>query len=136
MSNKITPKDTSRVHRIGPRVSLTNQMYSRQIIVQFRDYKTKSAFIKERKTLRTKRPNIYVVNPKQGTSLRSHAKYEETTRHPRLLDLRWTDCHQRPAWENKNSQQRRRTEHIVDVNHCPPKSKGPLTHWLVTYPEL
>ena len=75
-------------------------------------------------------------NPKEGTSLLCHAKYEETTHHPRLLDLRWTDCHQRPAWENKNSQQRRRTEHIVDVNHCPPKSRGPLTHWLVTYPEL
>ena len=61
MSTKITLKDINRVHRIGPRVSLTNKMHSQQIIIQFRDYKTKSAFIKERKTLRTKLLNVYMA---------------------------------------------------------------------------
>ena len=59
VSYKITLKDI--MHRIGQRVSLTNKMHSRQIIVQFRDYKTKRAFIKKRKILRTKRLNVYVA---------------------------------------------------------------------------
>ena len=61
VSDKIKLKYINRAHRISPRVSLTNKMHSRQIIVQFRDYKTKSVFIKERKTLRTKRPNVNVA---------------------------------------------------------------------------
>lgn len=64
------------------------------------------------------------LNPKGGMPLLSRTKYEETTRHPRLLDLRWTDCHQRPARENKNSQQRRQIKDTVDVNHCPPNSRA------------
>ena len=63
VSNKITLKVINRVHRICPRVSLTNKMLTRQIIVQFRDYKTKSAFIKERKH--------YVRKVRTYTSLKS-----------------------------------------------------------------
>ena len=37
VSDNITLKYINRAHRIGPRVSLTNKMHSRQIIVQFRD---------------------------------------------------------------------------------------------------
>ena len=49
VSDKITLKDINRAYRNGPRVSLTNKIHSRQITVQFRDYKTKSAFTKEKK---------------------------------------------------------------------------------------
>ena len=50
----------NRAHRIGPRKSATNKNHSRQIIVQFKDYKSKNDFIKARKRLRTKRSNVYI----------------------------------------------------------------------------
>ena len=51
----------NRMHRVGPRNSLTNKNHARQIIIQFKDYKSKSTFIKARKSLRSKHPNVYIA---------------------------------------------------------------------------
>ena len=51
----------NRMHRVGPRNSLTNKNHARQIIIQFKDYKSKKTFIKARKSLRGKHPNVYIA---------------------------------------------------------------------------
>ena len=51
----------NRMHRVGPRNSLTNKNHARQIIIQFKDYKSKTTFIKARKSLRGKHPNVYIA---------------------------------------------------------------------------
>ena len=51
----------NRMHRVGPRNSLRNKNHARQIIIQFKDYKSKTTFIKARKSLRGKHPNVYIA---------------------------------------------------------------------------
>ena len=51
----------NRMHRVGPRNSLTNKNHARQIIIQFKDYKSKTTFIKAIKYLLDKHPNVYIA---------------------------------------------------------------------------
>ena len=51
----------NRMHRVGPRNSLTNKNHAQQIIIQFKDYQLKTTFIKARKSLRGKHTNVYIA---------------------------------------------------------------------------
>ena len=61
LQDHITLDNINRLHGIGPRNSLTNKNHARQIIIQFKDYKSKTTFIKGRKSLRSKYPDVYIT---------------------------------------------------------------------------
>jgi hypothetical protein len=57
----VTINNINRMHRVRPRNSLTNKNHARQIIIQFKDYQSKTTFIKAWKFLREKHPNVYIA---------------------------------------------------------------------------
>ena len=69
----VTINNINRMHRVRPRNSLTNKNHARQIIIQFKDYKSKTTFIK------SKRGNLSEASTRmcisRGTSLRQDPGY-------------------------------------------------------------
>ena len=60
MDVPLTLNDVNRVHIIGPRTSITNTQYSRQVIIQSKDHESKTTFMKARKHLRGKQPTVFI----------------------------------------------------------------------------
>jgi len=60
MDLPIPMSNVNRTHRIGPKTYVTNRNHSRQMNIQFKDYEPKAKYLKARKQLRVKQPNVFV----------------------------------------------------------------------------
>ena len=67
LQDHITLDNINRLQRIGARNSLTNKNHARQIIIQFKDYKSKTTFIKGRKSFLSKYPDVYITEDLTNT---------------------------------------------------------------------
>ena len=88
LQDHITLDNINRLHCIRHRNSLTIKNHARQIIIQFKDYKSKTTFIKGRKSLRGKYLDVCITE--ELTKTRSRQLYvarllKKTTENPRLL---------------------------------------------------
>ena len=75
----------NRMHRVRPRHLLTNKHHARQIIIQFKDYRSKTTSIKARKT----KIQATVSSKNVEESMES------------LLVIWWDDCDQKLTGENR-----------------------------------
>lgn len=57
----VTKNDINRAHRVGPKSSATNKSHSRQIIIQFKDYKSKVNIMRNKRHIdRTEFPHVFI----------------------------------------------------------------------------
>ena len=93
LKDHIILDDINRIHRIRPRISQTIKNHPRQISIQFKYYKSKTTFIKGRKSLRGKYSDVNITE--DLTKTRSRLLYVARS----LKRLRKTqDCWSYDGW--------------------------------------